>query len=582
MGEDLLRALRDGWCEVNLAPLNVDEVAQMAETLEGVTGGNLACLRLLCVFRGLKERTVPKPGLQRWSADEDTRVDQFGTLRHRRGLKEVTDIVTHERVRKRLPRMLELLVRRSKNLAELQIGFCPSWDVGRRLAKSLAVNESLTTLSFAGSHMGDQTALQIISALKGHTKLEQLELACCSLTDASGVAIAGLIKAHASRRSVVTWQADLRRYPGKRSALPPSPTVHEASEEEERLRKVALHTCGGLVTLNLADNQFTGKSVAGICNALLHDVRLVTLNLRRNRLDRTSLADLVNLLKEHPRLSRVDVRENVQGVGILRGPGFSKVTDGLLDFEMSEVHEEHMGPQSLVLPPEHAARCDPPPRTVRADAQAASQPGGLPPVEGGATEEEPERAGGEGEERKGDGVAATAGDAPPPGASSDGEAEALVAPVPDGGKTAGGPADVEIMKTLLNLQRQMEALERLRLREAKAFRKQLVELADENRSLKSQLIQARTAVKAATPRHTPVRRTPRSAKKRPDLAARAGGALSGEPEWEDSPSAAAARQQQSKAASQPSQKGADSPADFIANDLAADIQKHLEREFDLG
>ena len=71
-----MRALRDGWCEVNLAPLNVDEIAQLAETLEGVAGGGLACLRLLCVFRGLKERTVPKPGLQRWSAEEDTRVDQ--------------------------------------------------------------------------------------------------------------------------------------------------------------------------------------------------------------------------------------------------------------------------------------------------------------------------------------------------------------------------------------------------------------------------------------------------------------------------------------------------------------------------
>ena len=104
-------------------------------------------------------------------------MDQFSTLRHRRGLKEVTDVVTHERVRKRLPRMLELLVRRSKALGELQIGFCLSWDVGRRLAKSLSLNESLTTLSFAGSHMGDQTALQIVSALKGHTKLEQLELA---------------------------------------------------------------------------------------------------------------------------------------------------------------------------------------------------------------------------------------------------------------------------------------------------------------------------------------------------------------------------------------------------------------------
>ena len=41
--------------------------------------------------------------------------------------------------------------------------------------------------------MGDQTALQIVSALKGHTKLEQLELASCALTNTSGVAIAGLI-----------------------------------------------------------------------------------------------------------------------------------------------------------------------------------------------------------------------------------------------------------------------------------------------------------------------------------------------------------------------------------------------------
>ena len=183
------------------------------------------------------------------------------------------------------------------------------------------------------------------------------------MTDTSGVAIAGLIKAHASRRSVVTWQADLRRYPGGRGGAAAravgaaaAGVFAESLEEEERARKLALHTCGGLMTLNLSDNQFTGRTVAGICNALLHDVRLVTLNLRRNRLDRGSLDDLVNLLKEHPRLSRVDVRENIQGVGILRGPGFSKVTDGILDFEMSGVHEEHMGPQSLVLQPETLTR----------------------------------------------------------------------------------------------------------------------------------------------------------------------------------------------------------------------------------
>ena len=576
-----MRALRDGWCEVNLAPLNVDEVAQLAETLEGVAGGGLACLRLLCVFRGLKERTVPKPGLQRWSADEDTRVDQFATLRHRRGLKEVTDVVTHERVRKRLPRMLELLVRRSKVLGELQIGFCPSWDVGRRLAKSLSLNESLTTLSFAGSHMGDQTALQIVSALKGHTKLEQLELASCALTDTSGVAIAGLIKAHASRRSVVTWQADLRRYPGGRggsaagaASAAAAGVSAEALEEEERARKLALHTCGGLMTLNLSDNQFTGKSVAGICNALLHDVRLVTLNLRRNRLDHASLEDLVNLLKEHPRLSRVDVRENIQGVGILRGPGFSKVTDGILDFEMSGVHEEHMGPQSLVLPPENHTREVPGSR--RPEQSAEVSPGYEDGEREGAESGAPTATATEEEA----GVGAEAEVEAGTGASTGTERLQNAASPPAEASGVDAVTEPGVMKTLLNLQRQMQALERLRQREAKAFRKQLSELADENRGLKTKLIEARTAVKASTPRHTPARRTPR-AKKRPDSAGRADGPVSafmgGTPA-----SAAAARQQQLKAAAQKTADGPDSPEEFMACDLAADIQKHLEREFDLG
>ena len=141
-------------------------------------------------------------------------------------------------------------------------------------------------------------------------------------------------------------------------------------------------------------------------------------------------------------------------------------------------------------------------------------------------------------------------------------------------------AEPGVMKTLMNLQRQMEALERLRQREAKAFRKQLAELADENRGLKTKLIEARTAVKASTPRLTPARRTPR-VKKRPESAARAEGTVSAF--FGDTPaSAAAARQQQLKAATQKAADGPASPAEFMASDLAADIQKHLEREFDLG
>ena len=41
-------------------------------------------------------------------------------------------------------------------------------------------------------------------------------------------------------------------------------------------------------------------------------------------------------------------------------------------------------------------------------------------------------------------------------------------------------------------------------------------------------------------------------------------------------------QQQLKAATQKAADGPASPAEFMASDLAADIQKHLEREFDLG
>ena len=361
VGEDLHRALREGYVELNLAPLSVDEMLLFAETVDDEFAP-LKCLKLMSVFKG-----VVSDAAQRNLPEDDLALARYANPKHAQTLLKVGELLAHERVRKKFPRMLGRVVARAEHLQELEVGFLPSPDLVKRLAKALGLNQSLKSLSLAGSGIGDQGLQPVLTALKAHTHLEELVLTGCDLSDESGMGVAGLIKSHASRRAVAQWQVDLRKYP-----VAPEKEDPELVKEEQLERSLALGRLGGLMYLDVGDNKLTDKSMDWVINALLLDVQLVVLNLRKNRLSAASLDGMMSLLKEHPRLARVDMRDNAdKKMGILRGPGFFMITQGYVPEDQARVvHEEPSEPQRMIDP--GAAEAAPAP-AAEAAAPAAEE-----------------------------------------------------------------------------------------------------------------------------------------------------------------------------------------------------------------
>ena len=211
-------------------------------------------------------------------------------------------------------------VKSSKTLLELEIGA----DLGpagmEPIGKAIAANTSLLRLSFADSAMGDSSFAHVVDGLRANVNVKELDLSGCALTDASGEAIGSIMRAHASRRAVSDWEANLRCYPGSAS----SKDLARAQAEG------AVGPVGGLLTLNLSYNSLTTVSAKAMCAALKSDTRLQTISLKSNRIDEDGAARFGAAMREHPRLAAIELQggSNADGVdlGILRVVHGSEVT----------------------------------------------------------------------------------------------------------------------------------------------------------------------------------------------------------------------------------------------------------------
>ena len=225
-----------------------------------------------------------------------------------------------ERVCKKLGLAVAAQVKSSKTLLELEIGA----DLGpagmEPIGKAIAANTSLLRLSFADSAMGDSSFAHVVDGLRANVNVKELDLSGCALTDASGEAIGSIMRAHASRRAVSDWEANLRCYPGSAS----SKDLARAQAEG------AVGPVGGLLTLNLSYNSLTTLSAKAMCAALKSDTRLQTISLKSNRIDEDGAARFGAAMREHPRLAAIELQggANVDGVnlGILRVVHGSEVT----------------------------------------------------------------------------------------------------------------------------------------------------------------------------------------------------------------------------------------------------------------
>lgn len=285
---------------VNLVPLSAEETQVLGDGLRKAK--KMSVIRLKCEARAggpparpstrtLNPKTAPKPAA-----------------------------LGDERVCKKLGLAVAAQVKSSKTLLELEIGA----DLGpagmEPIGKAIAANTSLLRLSFADSAMGDSSFAHVVDGLRANVNVKELDLSGCALTDASGEAIGSIMRAHASRRAVSDWEANLRCYPGSAS----SKDLARAQAEG------AVGPVGGLLTLNLSYNSLTTLSAKAMCAALKSDTRLQTISLKSNRIDEDGAARFGAAMREHPRLAAIELQggsnaENVD-LGILRVVHGSEVT----------------------------------------------------------------------------------------------------------------------------------------------------------------------------------------------------------------------------------------------------------------
>jgi hypothetical protein len=106
----------------------------------------------------------------------------------------------------RLASALAAHLRGSDSLEELELGFClPSRELAV-IGAALPRCASLRRLSLAGAPLGDAGLRRLLDGLQGCPWLETLRVAGCGLSDASGQALATLIREHAHQRAYCDWR----------------------------------------------------------------------------------------------------------------------------------------------------------------------------------------------------------------------------------------------------------------------------------------------------------------------------------------------------------------------------------------
>ncbi|KAK9814786.1 hypothetical protein WJX72_011466 [[Myrmecia] bisecta] len=303
VGEDLLKQLRAGWVEVNLAPLVAADVLVFAERLAR-NAGHLETLRLQCYPREFdREEQTPR---QRGSRKRPHY--QYNSPEHQALVKSTSELLVCERVRSRLAGALKTALDGKYHLQELALGVNLSVGTWTMISNAIGAHTGLHKVSFAGSALGDSNLLLLSEGLRNNLSIRELDLAGCSITDSGVAAIVGVIKAATARRAMEEWHEALREYPDL--SLAPGLRRRVYRERRQQIASLVKTRCGGLLLLNLADNQISDKGALELAAAIRADATMIILGLRGNRLTSESEAELAELLRRHKSLLRIDLRQN--------------------------------------------------------------------------------------------------------------------------------------------------------------------------------------------------------------------------------------------------------------------------------
>jgi hypothetical protein len=106
----------------------------------------------------------------------------------------------------RLAAAIATHLRGSDSLCEFELGFAlPPKDMAV-IGTALGRCTPLRFLSFANARLGDGLLLRLLDGLQASPRIEALILEGCALSDASGAALACVIREHAHQRAYADWR----------------------------------------------------------------------------------------------------------------------------------------------------------------------------------------------------------------------------------------------------------------------------------------------------------------------------------------------------------------------------------------
>ncbi len=283
---------RAGAVAINLQPLAGEEMAVLAEGLRRAV--NVTAIRLACEARG---GGVPVPTV----AGSGPRARKLATLGAAK-LNGVDALLASPRVGESLGLALAAHVRASDTVAEVEINADLGAAAFEHVGRALASSSSVRKVSFRGSKMGDRAFAGLVVGLRECASVAEVNLAECALTDASGPAVASILRAQASRFATDEWANNLRVYDARGKA---------SSREKERSSPPEARRSGvtGVARVDLSENAaLSDASAKSLCDALRQDATLEFLGVRGCDLDEKAAARFARAMRDHPRLDVVDLR----------------------------------------------------------------------------------------------------------------------------------------------------------------------------------------------------------------------------------------------------------------------------------
>jgi len=307
VGDDLARALEEGWIEINMLSLNQSELVDMLDKIR-LARTPMKGLRLAVFPKGADDMIAE---LTQGTSVLQPRPYDFLANKHAAGHQAFRDALASEKHRKIFAALLTRTVSTSscQKCEDLALCFPLPKAFSRSLSLALPSYHNLTCLNLAGSRIGDRQCAEITTGVRMCKSLRRLILAGCNLSDVAIGGLAGLVKGHSANREVRRWEANLRTYP----PLPASKELRQRHEwtVQHEAYAAQLHAGGdrtGLHYLDLSCNLFTDVAVTDLSDALAGDSTLVGIGLRRNQITEAGVAKMREIVCPSPSSHAVETQ----------------------------------------------------------------------------------------------------------------------------------------------------------------------------------------------------------------------------------------------------------------------------------